>query len=278
MRGTISEGVIFVAPTLFGKLLANFRSLLGKLTEYRVAEAARERLDHICDGQFVNIMQRKSIQRGQPTIAKEAAFLIKLENAAFSYGSQVILSAASLSIEARKRYCVVGQNGAGKSTLIDILLGYQPVEGIHFSIDMSQASVCSRYFNLPDVPVCELMTCMSKHEYFNKEAVGELIHALDVEHLQERPLSRMSLGEQQRIRILFALLKDAEIYIFDEPLAHIALIDHPAIMQLILRRTREKTIIIVSHEPYSSEEHFDEIIEIKNKTLLTNPAKARHYA
>mgnify|MGYP005836343133 CR=1 FL=1 len=75
----------------------------------------------------------------------------------------------------------------------------------------------------------------------------------------------LSEGEKRKFAIIRTILKDAEIYIFDEPLAGIDVESKDEVMRTIFEETKDKTVIIVMHGDDKYNALFDEIINIKKE-------------
>ena len=67
---------------------------------------------------------------------------------------------------------------------------------------------------------------------------------------------KLSGGEKQRISIARALLKNSQIYLFDEPTSSLDYHNHSLVLDLIKDISFNKTIIVVSHQDFS-EINFD---------------------
>ncbi|MEO0218503.1 MAG: cysteine ABC transporter ATP-binding protein, partial [candidate division WOR-3 bacterium] len=70
---------------------------------------------------------------------------------------------------------------------------------------------------------------------------------------------------KRKFAIIRTILKDAEIYIFDEPLAGIDVESKDEVMRTIFEETKDKTVIIVMHGDDKYNALFDEIINIKKE-------------
>ena len=68
-------------------------------------------------------------------------------------------------------------------------------------------------------------------------------------------------GERQRIILARSLLKESDIYIFDEALNQIDIENEKIILNNMFKYLKNKTIIVISHR-YNNQELFDRIIEI----------------
>jgi ATP-binding cassette subfamily B protein len=70
----------------------------------------------------------------------------------------------------------------------------------------------------------------------------------------------LSAGQQQKLALSLALAREADLYIIDEPLANLDPESKEIAMNLILERTKEKTLILVMHGSEEYHKLFDRVI------------------
>jgi len=152
---------------------------------------------------------------------------------------------------------LLGRNGIGKSTAIEILAGKKEVD---LTLDFLKSSELKRYFanlkekqisykpqNLSslsiDLPVIDLLRKRGEVEEIKKLAVE-----LDVEHLLNNKLNKLSGGELQRVAVLAASLGKADIYFFDEPFAFLDIAERVRVSDFIHELSKNKIIVVVEHD------------------------------
>lgn len=191
------------------------------------------------------------------------------------------LDDVNIKIEKGKFVVILGPSGAGKSTFLNLLGGLDyPTSGTIQvdDIDISKLNqdelalyrACKvgfvfQFYNLiPTLTVLEnieLVYDISKNHLNGKEILNE-VGLLD--HAKNFP-SELSGGEQQRVSIARALVKNPEIILCDEPTG--ALDSKTGVMILKLLKTMcekyNKTIIIVTHNQNIAK-IADVIINVKN--------------
>lgn len=148
---------------------------------------------------------------------------------------------------------IVGPNSIGKTTFIRILAGeLKPDEGsaITESLRLSyKPQYLARY-----VENCTTVEeCLSK---INKEALSEdnwmyveIIKKLNLDRLMSKEVSVLSGGELQKFYIAYTLVKEADIYLLDEPSSHIDVEDQLTVARVIRRvaRLRKAAVFVVDH-------------------------------
>jgi ATP-binding cassette subfamily E protein 1 len=147
---------------------------------------------------------------------------------------------------------IVGPNAIGKTTFVKMLAGVvQPTRGtIEYDLKVSYKP----QYITPDFEG-------TVQEYFYKFAPQlfgssffqtEVHDALHLKYLQDRDLMTLSGGELQRVAIAASIVKDADIYLIDEPSAYLDS-QQRMIVSRMLRRVIEKSgksAMVVDHDVY----------------------------
>nr|HID14360.1 ABC transporter ATP-binding protein [Anaerolineae bacterium] len=194
-----------------------------------------------------------------------------------------VLANDHVDFEARPReiHALLGENGAGKTTLMNILYGiYQPDEGAIF-IRGSRVAIRSpreaielgigmvhQHFRLVDThTVAENIVLGLPGNFFFPEQAARL----KIKELSERykltvdPEARiwqLSAGEQQRVEIIKALYRGAEILILDEPTSMLTPGEVEDLFAILHRMAAEgHTIIFITHK-------LDEVMAISDRVTV----------
>jgi ABC-type sugar transport system ATPase subunit len=161
---------------------------------------------------------------------------IRLEGISKRWGKKVALSSVSLTIPERRFTCLLGPPGAGKTTLLKILAGLvRPDAGQVFFAGRNvtkepprrrNVSIIAQDFALyPHMNVYQNIAYPLRLKRVPKDEIDrrvrEVTAFLKIDHLLQRDPTQLSGGEQQRVAISRGLVKDADIYLFDEPLTNL---------------------------------------------------------
>ncbi|MEM4848407.1 MAG: ribosome biogenesis/translation initiation ATPase RLI, partial [Ignisphaera sp.] len=148
---------------------------------------------------------------------------------------------------------IVGPNSIGKTTFIRILAGeLQPDEG-YTTTAAFELSYKPQYLHrqMPDCITVEECLKKSNKEAFNENhwLYTEVITKLGVDKLLHKEISILSGGELQKFYIAYTLIKDADVYLLDEPSSHIDVEDQLTVSRVIKRtaRIRKASIFVVDH-------------------------------
>ena len=229
---------------------------------------------------------------------------LRMENVTKQFGSLVANDKVNLVINRGEVHTLLGENGAGKSTLMNVLIGlYQPtsgsiyIEGKKVKIDSPSVAVKNgigmvhQHFMLVEaMTVFEniiLGSTKEKSIFINKDKIKKEIlelsdkYGLEVE--LDKLITEISVGEQQRVEIIKALYRGAELLILDEPSA--ALTDEEVVGLFgIIRKllSENKAVIFISHKMREVMEISDKVTILRSvvavKTLSRGEATAEELA
>ncbi|MCC5910199.1 MAG: ABC transporter ATP-binding protein [Clostridiaceae bacterium] len=198
--------------------------------------------------------------------------MIELKGVTKQFPGVLANDAIDLSIEEGEIHAIVGENGAGKSTLMKILYGLQqPDKGEIFfrgkavkisnpsvAINMGIGMVHQHFMLLPSFTVAENIVLgiePRKRSIFMdyKKAVEitqDLVRTYGLKVEPQLKVRDVSVGIQQRIEILKALHKGADILILDEPTAVLTPQETEELFVVIRKLVKElnKTVIIITHK------------------------------
>ncbi len=185
-------------------------------------------------------------------------------------------------------HALLGENGAGKSTLMNILYGlYHPDEGEfrlngkplrinspREAIDAGIGMVHQHFMLIPVMTVAEnivLAAEPTKGPFLDEREAEERVRELSERFgLAVRPHARIesiSVGMQQRVEILKALYRGAEILILDEPTAVLTPQESSELFEIIDSLKAEgKSIVFITHK-------LNEVLEIAERITVLRRGK-----
>jgi zinc/manganese transport system ATP-binding protein len=201
---------------------------------------------------------------------------VELAGAAVRLGGRPIWSEVELLVPEGEFVAVLGPNGAGKSTLLSVLLGLLRLErgsarvlgaapGVHNErigylpqrrvfdagtrvrgVDMVRLGLDGHRWGVP-LPLAGRLGARSRAA---RARVAEAIERVGAGAYAARPIGECSGGEQQRLLIAQALVRDPRMLLLDEPLDGLDLPNQAAVAALVqeLCRSAGVTVLLVAHD------------------------------
>jgi putative ABC transport system ATP-binding protein len=202
---------------------------------------------------------------------------IKVEAVTFAYGGgSPILAVPEFTVSRGERVFLYGPSGSGKTTFLGLLAGIltpqsgsvailgqafsalRSIERDHFR--GAHIGYIFQMFNLiPYLNVRENITlpCKISHARARRlgsrnsgEAADELAEHLGIASLLQKPVTELSVGQQQRVAAARALIGAPEIIIADEPTSALDTDHREAFLQLLFKEAAAvgSSILFVSHD------------------------------
>ncbi len=162
--------------------------------------------------------------------------ILSIENLDKSFGSIKILKDINVSIQQGEFLVLVGPSGCGKSTLLNCIAGLEETTGGDIKIggrsmvgvspkDRDIAMVFQSYALYPTMSVAKNITFGMKvrgtPEAEQQAKLEEVAGLLQIDHLLDRKPSQLSGGQRQRVAMGRALVRDPQLFLFDEPLSNL---------------------------------------------------------
>ena len=196
--------------------------------------------------------------------------ILRMEHITKRFGDMYANRDINLDIRKGEVHTLLGENGAGKSTLMNVLIGlYQPTEGKIFlngrevridspakAVQLGIGMVHQHFMLVEAMTVFEniiLGDRQTKGVFIQKDQRRREILALAEKYGLDVQLDKLitdiSVGEQQRVEILKALYRGAELLILDEPTAALTDLEVEGLFAIIDKLTGEgKSVVFISHK------------------------------
>lgn len=212
---------------------------------------------------------------------------LEVKNINKSFGNKNILKDVSFNIESGKTMGFLGRNGAGKTTTIRIIMDV-------FKPNSGEVLIDGKPFNREDYKIGYLpeekgmyqkISLLKQLTYFaelkgmnKKEAMeksSSLIEKMGLKEFENKPLSNLSKGNQQKFYIAQAIVNDPDILILDEPFGGLDPVNAGVLKDIIKEFISKKRIVLFSsHQMSHVEEFCDDVTFIKDgKIILSDNLK-----
>ena len=213
----------------------------------------------------------------------------------YAAGENVVHALKGISVTFRDRefVSILGQSGCGKTTLLNIIGGLdQYTRGDLVINGRSTKSYRDRdwdtYRNhsvgfvfqsynliphqtvLANVEMALLLSGTPKAER-RRRAEEALTRVGLGEHLKKRP-NQLSGGQMQRVAIARAIVNNPEIILADEPTGALDTETSVEVMEILKELSRDRLVIMVTHNPQLAEEYSDRIVRIKDGLITSDSA------
>jgi simple sugar transport system ATP-binding protein len=209
-----------------------------------------------------------------------------LRNITKRFGSFVANDRISLTVEPGEVHCLLGENGAGKSTLMNVLYGLYRADGGEIVLDdqvqhftgpgdamaAGIGMVHQHFMLIPVFTVAENVMLGNENTGFAgtldldaaRERVQEISERFGFHVDPDALVEDLPVGVQQRVEIIKALSRDAEVLVFDEPTAVLTPQETDELME-IMRQLKDagKAIVFITHKLREVREVADKITVIR---------------
>ena len=214
--------------------------------------------------------------------------MLELRNITKTFGTVVANNDVSIKVEKGTIHAIVGENGAGKSTIMRIAYGFYNADSGEIFVDGNKVDIRNphdaialgigmvhQHFMLVDtMTVAENIVLGAETgtatnldlDRANRE-IKELSDELKLNINPRAFVEDLSVGQQQRVELLKALYRNAELLILDEPTAVLTPQEVEEFF-VILRRMKGqgKTIIIITHK-------LEEVLAISDNVTVMRDGK-----
>jgi multiple sugar transport system ATP-binding protein len=190
---------------------------------------------------------------------------IAVDNLVKEFGDKRAVDGVSLTTGESEFLVLVGPSGCGKTTTLRMLAGLEPVSSgtIRFGNrevtdvrprERSIAMVFQDYAVFPHLTVFENIAYGLRSRRTPRAdvqlRVPEAARTFRIDHLLDRKPRQLSGGERQRVALSRSMVRDAEVYLYDEPLSNLdAQLRHTAREDILtLHRRKQRPTIYVTHD------------------------------
>ncbi len=202
--------------------------------------------------------------------------MIEVRNLTVKYDGHAALENLTFSLEHPSFLVILGPNGAGKTTLLKTLLGLVPYEGEIRIFGKEPREVRNLMGYMPqrdrinrsvplrvkDVVMMPLLVSIGLKKEVVKRA-REALRGVGMEKYWNADFRSLSGGQQQRVFLARTLARDPKAILLDEPFSATDVATKMAVIKILHRLKRERTIILVTHD-------VNPLVECTDKVLLLN--------
>ena len=273
LNGKFEIDTVLIIQSYFGTLFSSLSDFISTLGELRIKNVSIDRYDNFinssCNEYFLN-----------DDMIKPNEFCITFKNVTFSYREKTVFKNFNLSLKSNSLIAIIGPSGCGKSTLFNLLLRFEKPTSGKILIGTHPIDKYSR------IKYSQILTCVAQHPYLFNMSIYENLALIDPdinnikkacqqaeidEYIMSLPKQydtilsdgalNFSGGQQQRLAIARALLKNSKILLFDEITSALDEKTSYEIFQTLIKLKKTHTILMISHKP-SEYQQCDQIINL----------------
>ena len=200
----------------------------------------------------------------------------------------VALNNVSFSLPSKGLVFVVGKSGSGKSTILNLLGGLDSLTSGEINVfgnqlnEYSESELYSFRSNivgfvfqdfhlLDDLTVADNVRLSLKlMDEDDDERVEKALESVELLEYKDRYPRELSGGQQQRVAIARALVKNPDVIFADEPTGNLDSNTTEQIIKLIKEISKEKLVVVVSHNLFDAYEYADRIIELSEGRIIND--------
>lgn len=215
--------------------------------------------------------------------------MLELKNITKTFGNVTANNDVSIKIEKGTIHAIVGENGAGKSTIMRIAYGFYSADSGEIFVDGRAVSIkgpndaialgigmVHQHFMLVDTMTvaeniilgAETGSAVNLDLEKAEKEISALSNELKLGVNPKANIEDLSVGQQQRVELLKALYRNAELLILDEPTAVLSPQEVEEFFNILRRmKAQGKTIIIITHK-------LDEVLAISDEVTVMRDGKS----
>jgi ATP-binding cassette, subfamily B, bacterial len=287
LSGAIPLGTMLVFVAYVRQMQGATGGLFDVFTKLKTAQASLERLQDILHSD--DLVPESIDAIDLPTQIEDGGVEIRFEDVTFGYErSRVVLEKIELCVSPGQMVALVGPTGAGKSSLVSLIPRFfDPWEGrVTFngtdvrtiklnSLRHAVSVVLQEPFLLP-ITIAENIA-YGRPDASRQEIIAAAVAVQADDFISRLPLgydtvitewgATFSLGEQQRLAIARALLRDSPVLVLDEPTSALDAQTEVLLLNALETLTRGRTTFTIAHR-MSTIRRADKIVVLDNGRIV----------
>jgi iron(III) transport system ATP-binding protein len=231
-------------------------------------------------------------------VSGPADLAVACRSVTIAYDSTVVVPGLDLQVRQGEVVALLGPSGSGKTTLLSALAGFIPVRsgeihiggrlvagaGRHEPPELRDVAVVFQGYALwPHLNALDTVAYPMRRRGLRPSEAGrqaaEILDRLGIRHLADRRPAELSGGEQQRVGLGRALAREASLWLFDEPTAHLDADLRERLQAEIAEQRRRSgaTAIYATHDTAEALAVADRVILVRDGRVVQDGSPSSVY-
>ena len=280
IKNKLSLSNLLIFEMFSNYLISSFTNILVLIENYPSYKISKDRVEELF------MIDEEEFKNNYFYLPYNLTGNIIFKNLNYKVGTKVLFENLNLEIKQGEKILLTGSSGSGKSTLMKMLLKYIEtdydtikISGIdinHYHLENIRSNityVTSNEFIFNDT----IRNNITLYKDYSEEDLEDIVKICSIndiikddslgldKRLEENGFN-LSNGERQRIILARSLIKNTNIYIFDEALGQIDIVREKKILQSIFSKLKDKTIIVISHRS-NNKKLFDRVLKLEERKI-----------
>ncbi len=209
-------------------------------------------------------------------------------NKTYSTDNNQVIKDLSLNFDSTGLVFILGPSGCGKTTLVNLLGGLDKYDQGSLTFNDRELNAftedeISEYrkydvgFIFQDYNLLEGLSVeknvdvsLKLQNRSNLDKVHKYLELLELDELHNRKINQLSGGQQQRVAIARVIVKNPRVLLCDEPTGNLDGNTSITIMNTLKNFSKDKLVIVVSHDKELAKNYADRIIELKDGEVVND--------
>ncbi len=236
----LSIGEFTILSSFFYNIIESIKYFFNIGSESQAAKAMLSRVNEILD------IKRENFGK----IKLDNIEKVEIKNLTFSFGENNLFKNFSYSFTKGNIYFLKGINGRGKSSLLNLIVGLYPeaYDGEILFNEINIKELDTFYLRKNLIAFTEQDPILLDDEAFENTKNVKIFKNTNSPELKSFLKDEISGGENQRLAILSALCKNADLLLFDEPTSNLDEKSKQIFLEYLQEIKKDKIILLISHE------------------------------
>ena len=194
--------------------------------------------------------------------------MIRLHDLSLSFDGRQVLKNCNFRVAPGERVAITGPSGCGKTTLINVIAGLLRPENGSVEIGGTVSYVFQEPALFPWLTALENVNVVLSDSAATRPEAERWLEEVGLAAWADKYPRQLSGGQKQRVALCRALAFGGDVLLLDEPLKGLDPETREKTADLIRRAWAEKTLLLVTHDPWEAEALCDKVYAFENGTFV----------